>query len=109
MPAKKLKTSNTAQPNVVEKATNVVKKATPKKPKPTIKSLQEEAANLIAQLALKSVLIDRLEFDILRGKDDNKALEREITMLNASISHRDKIINKLETPWYKKALSLFGN
>lgn len=109
MPAKKLKTSNTAQPNVAEKATNVVKKATEQVKKPTIKSLQQELANLTEQLVYAYKLCNELTTDIVNLTNDSVALEREVTMLNASIRHRYEVITKLETPWYKKALNLFGN
>ena len=99
---------------VAEKATNVAKKATPKKP--TIRQLQDQYVaatltidNLEAILDAKNVLIGTLESDILRLRDDNKALEREVVMLNESLRPRDEVITKLETPWYKKALNLFGN
>ena len=114
MPAKKLKTSNTAQPNVVEKATNVVKKATPKKP--TSKQLQDQydAAivtidNLNEQLDLKNNLIRSLEQDIHFLKENELILEREVKILNASVRYRDELIDRLETPWWKRALNLFGN
>ena len=99
---------------VAEKTTNVAKKATVKKP--TTKELTNQVMsagitidNLEAVLATKSTLIDRLEFDILRVKEDNKALEQEVVRLNASIRHRDEIILKLEVPFYRKLFNLFGN
>ena len=106
--------SKVAKPKAVaEKATNVAKKATPKKP--TIKELTNQVMsagvtidNLEAVLATKNTLIDSLELDLLRVIEDNKALEREIVMLNASIRHRYDVILKLETPWYKKVFNLFS-
>ena len=134
MPAKKLKTINTAVgvkspakegilPKkviqdavnaVAEKATNVAKKATPKKP--TSKQLQDQydAAivtidNLNEQLDLKNNLIRSLEQDIHFLKENELILEREVKILNASVRYRDELIDRLETPWWKRALNLFGN
>ena len=114
MPAKKLKTSSVVQPNVAEKATNVAKKATPKKP--TLKQLQDQydAAvvtidSLNAMLDLKNILITNLEQDVANLKSDKLALEREVNILNASVRCRDELIDRLETPWWKRALNLFGN
>ena len=114
MPAKKLKTSSTQQVNVAEKATNVANKATQKKP--TLKQLQEQYSaatltidNLNEQLDLKNNLIHSLEQDIHILKENELILEREVKILNASVRYRDELIDRLETPWWKRALNLFGN
>ena len=99
---------------VAEKTAIVVKKATPKKP--TLKQLQDQLTaatltidNLGNLLDAKNILIGTLEADVLHAKEDNKALEREVVMLNASIRHRDEIILRLEVPFYRKIFYLFGN
>lgn len=114
MPAKKLKTGSTQQSNVAEKATNVANKATQKKP--TLKQLQDKhdeaivtIDSLTAMVNLKNVLITSLEQDVISLKSDKLALEREVEILNASVRYRDEIIDRLETPWWKRALNLFGN
>ena len=114
MPAKKLKTSGTQQVNVAEKATNVASKATQKKP--TLKQLQDKydeaivtIDSLTAMVNLKNVLITSLEQDVISLKSDKLALEREVEIPNASVRYRDELIDRLETPWWKRALNLFGN
>lgn len=92
---------------VAEKATDVANKATPKKP--TIKSLQQEVANITEQLVFANKLCLTQEIDIANLQSDNEALEREIVRLNASIRHRDEVILKLEVPFYRKIFNLFGN
>ena len=98
----------------VEKTPTVAKKATPKKP--TLKQLQDQLTattstidNLENSLFAKNILIGTLEADVLHAKEDNKALEQEVTRLNASIRHRDEIILRLEVPFYRKIFNLFGN
>lgn len=94
---------------VAEKATNVAKKATEQVSKPSIKSLQQEVVNLTEQLVYANKLSIALGDDVNNLKDDNKALEREVVMLNASIRHRDEVILKLEVPFYRKIFNLFGS
>ena len=99
---------------VAEKATNVVKKATTKKP--TIKQLQEQYAeatliieNMEAEIAEKENIIKLMESKIRQKNIELTELSDEIGHLKAAVFNRDKTIEELSKPWWKKVLGLFGN
>jgi len=75
--------------NVAKTATTVANKATETTKKPTIKSLQQEVANLTEQLMYANKLALSLEADVARLKDDARAYE-------ATISNREAKIKELE-------------
>ena len=81
--------------------------------KPTIKSLQQEVANLTEQLVYANKLCISLEQDIVNAKEVNLYLDGEVQRLKQAVSNRDELIKELQTPWWKrtisKVFSLFGN
>lgn len=98
--------TTTKKAPVAKKAT-LTKEPAPKKP--TIKSLQQEVANLTEQLVYANKLCNELTTDVVNLNSDLAYLEQEVTRLNGSLRSRDQTILKLEVPFYRKIFNLFGN
>jgi len=79
----------TTKTNVAKTATTVANKATEQVKRPTIKSLQQEVANLTEQLMYANKLAVSLEADVTRFRDDARVYE-------AIISNREAKIKELE-------------
>lgn len=80
----------TTKTNVAKTATTVANKATEQVKRPTIKSLQQEVANLTEQLMYANKLAVSLEADVTRFRDD------DARVYEAIISNREAKIKELE-------------
>lgn len=90
----------TTKKAVAEKATNVAKEATPKKP--TVKQLQE-------LLTLKENLIESLEIDLLNLRSKLSLLEERNTKLDSYNTNLEYLVDSLENQsWWSVTKDRIG-